>query len=283
MFRLHRANSSSSAGLSAVGALVLAAIVLAPAAAQRKPAPSPAPDAATAYDRCMSLADTQPAEAQKLAMQWRTKGGGYAAEHCEAAALLNLKQYDEAAKRFHDVAEGTAAEDASLRAEAYDQAAEAWLMAQKPQNARAELDAGLKLAPRDVRLLMDRGQAEGLAHDFWAALDDLNAALDIEPNRAEALVLRAAAYRQVDAADLAADDVARAIALQPEFADAYLERGTLRAIKGDYDGARADWNRVKQLAPGSFAADLAQQDLAKLTAFLAKAAKPVNPAKPAKP
>ena len=281
MFRSRRANSGFSASLFAVGALALAVLALAPAVAmaQRKlaPAPGSTPDAAAAYDRCMSLADAQPAEAQRLAMQWRTRGGGYAAEHCEAVALLNLKQYDDAAKRFHDVAEGSTAEEAGLRAEAYDQAAEAWLMAQKPQNARAELDAGLKLAPKDVRLLMDRAQAEGLAHDFWAALDDLNAALDIEPNRAEALVLRAAAYRQVDATDLAADDVARAISLQPQFPDAYLERGTLRAIKGDYDGARADWNRVKQLAPNSFAADLAQQDLAKLSAFLAKAAKPAKP------
>ena len=222
---------------------MLAVLSLAPdpAAAQRKPAPFDA----EAYSRCMSLADTHPAEAQKLAMQARTSGGGFAAEHCEAAALLNLKQYDEAAKRFHDVAEGATTEDLDLRTEAYDQAAQAWLMAQKPQNARGELDAGLKLAPKDIRLLMGRAQAEGLAHDLWAAIDDLNAALDIQPNRVEALVLRAAAYRQLDSTDLAADDIARAIALQPQFPDAYLERGTLRAIKGDYDGARADWGHVK--------------------------------------
>jgi len=259
-----------------VGAVVLAALALAldPAAAQRKPGP---PFDAEAYDRCMSLADTHPVEAQKLAMQARTSGGGYAAEHCEAVALLNLKQYDEAAKRFHDVAEGTTAEDVNLRAEAYDQAAEAWLLAQKPQNARSELDAALKLTPKDVRLLMDRAQAEGLSHDFWAAIDDLNAALDIEPGRVEALVLRAAAYRQLDATDLAADDVTRAISLQPQFPDAYLERGTLRAMKSDFDGARADWNRVKQLAPGSFSAGLAQQDLSKLDAYLAKNPKPAAP------
>lgn len=279
MFPQHPVNSRAKVRVCAVGAVVLAALTLArdPAAAQRKPGP---PFDGEAYSRCMSLADTRPAEAQRMAMQARMSGGGYAAEHCEAAALLNLKQYEEAAKRFHDVAEGTTAEDVRLRAEAYDQAAEAWLLAQKPQNARAELDAGLKLTPKDTRLLMDRAQAEGLAHDFWAAIDDLNAALEIEPNRAEALVLRAAAYRQLDATDLAADDIARAIALQPEFPDAYLERGTLRAIKSDYEGARADWNRVKELAPGSFAANLAQQDLAKLNAYLAKNP---NPAKPAKP
>jgi tetratricopeptide (TPR) repeat protein len=273
------ANSGSKTRVCAVGVVVLAALSLTPcsAVAQRKPA---AAFDGEAYSRCMSLADAHPVEAQKLAMQARTSGGGFAAEHCEAAALLNLKQYDEAAKRFHDVAEGTTAEDPGLRAEAYDQAAQAWLMAQKPQNARAELDAGLKLAPKDVRLLMDRAQAEGLAHDFWAAIDDLNAALDIQPNRVEAFVLRAAAYRQLDATDLAADDLAHAIALQPQFPDAYLERGTLRAIKGDYDGARADWGRVKDLAPGSFAASLAQQDLAKLNAYLAKSPKPAKPTKP---
>jgi tetratricopeptide (TPR) repeat protein len=279
MFPRHPANRSSKIHVCAVGAVVLAAVTLAPtaASAQRKPS---APFDAEAYSRCMTLADTRPAEAQKIAQQARTSGGGYAAEHCEAAALLNLKQFEEAAKRFHDVAEGTTAEDVGLRAEAYDQAAQAWLMAQKPQNARSELDAGLKLAPKDVRLLLDRAQAEGLAHDFWAALDDLNAALDIEPRRADALVLRAAAYRQVEATDLAVDDIARAIALQPQFPDAYLERGTLRAIKGDYDGARADWTRVKELAPGSFAANLAQQDLSKLDAYLAQSSKSPKPAKP---
>ena len=89
--------------------------------------------------------------------------------------------------------------------------------------------------------------------------------------------MRAAAYRQVDATDLAVDDIARALSMQPQFPDAYLERGTLRAIKGDFDGARADWTHVKELAPGSFAAELAQQDLTKLNAYIAKAAKPAKP------
>jgi len=279
MFRLHQANSRSNARAWTVGAVILAALALAPGpvAAQRKPG---GPFDAEAYDRCMSLADAHPIEAQRLAMQARTNGGGYAAEHCEAAALLNLKQYDEAASRFHDVAQGTTAQDPSLRAEAYDQAAQAWLMAQKPQNARAELDAALKLMPRNVQFLIDRAQATGSAHDYWAAIDDLNAALDIDPKRADALVLRADAYGQVDAADLAMDDVARAISLDPQFPDAYLERGTLMAMKGEYESARGDWNRVKQLAPGSFVATLAQKKIAQLDAYLARAQKPAKPATP---
>ncbi len=62
--------------------------------------------------------------------------------------------------------------------------------------------------------------------------------------------------------------------------DAYLERGTLMAMKGDYDGAHGDWNRVKELAPGTFVAELAQKNLAKLDALIAKAAKSPKPAQP---
>jgi len=70
---------------------VLAALALtvAPAAAQRKSAPFDA----EAYNRCMNLADTRPAEAQKMAQQARTSGGGYAAEHCEAAARTTERDH----------------------------------------------------------------------------------------------------------------------------------------------------------------------------------------------
>lgn len=270
-------------GLSVLAGLVLLAT---PAAAQRKPAAPSVPDSADTYERCMDAAQQQPDQAYTAATRWRASGGGYAAEHCEATALLNLKRYDEAATRFHDVAEGatvdTAEATTALRIEAYDQAAQAWLTAEKPQNARAEYDAALKLAPKDLNLLLGRAQAEGLVHDYWAALDDLNTSLDIDPKRVDALVLRAVTYRKVESADLAMDDIARALALAPQFPDAYLERGTLKATKGDYDGARSDWNKVRDLAPGSFVAGLADQNLAMLKELSGTAA-PAKPAKPTKP
>ena len=212
----------------------------------------------------MALARTNPHAAFSQAVQWRTRGGGLPAEHCEGLALFNLRQYDEAAKRFHDVAAGSTAAPLELRIEAYDNAAEAWLLANQPKNAKAEFDAALKLDPKNVDLLIGRGQASGLAGDYWAALDDLNAALDIDPKRADALVLRAASYRRVKAEDLAMDDVSRAIALDPEFPDAYVERGILMAIKGDYASAKRDWNKVIELAPGTFLAEQAKRNLQEL-------------------
>ncbi len=228
----------------------------------------------------MNLAQTHPEQAFAEAMQWRNHGGGYAAEHCEAVSLYGLQQYDEAASRFHDIAQGTTGEGTGLRVQAYDQAAQAWFMAQKPKNARAEFDAALKLQPKDVHLLIGRAEAAGLARDYWSALDDLNAVLDIDRKSVEALVLRAAAYRHVDAVDLAADDANRAIALSPQFPDAYLERGAVNAAKGDYPGARKDWDRVLQLAPNTYTAQQAQNNLAELDKVAGPPASATPPAPP---
>jgi two-component system nitrogen regulation sensor histidine kinase NtrY len=55
--------------------------------------------------------------------------------------------------------------------------------------------------------------------------------------------------------------VERALALAPDHPEALLERGILRQLRGDADGARRDWERVLAVAPDSLAADLADQNL----------------------
>jgi len=273
----------------ALGGALLAGLIAPPAVAAaetkppsspQKPPPVPPESPEHSYERCMNLAAEHPEQAFAQALQWRDHGGGYAAEHCEAVSLYGLQQYDEAAKRFHDIAQGANRDTVDLRVEAYEQAAQAWFMAQKPKDARAEYDAALKLRPKDVHLLLGRAEAAGLARDYWAALDDLNAALDIDPKNAEALVLRAAAYRHVDAVDLAADDANRAVTLSPKFPDAYLERGAVAAAKGDYPGARKDWNTVLELVPEGAAAEQARSNLAELDKLApeAPAAAPAPPA-----
>jgi len=278
------ANKRARAGAAAFSAFLLTALAT-PAVAQST---APQPDPAQLYEQCMVLARQRPDVAFTQAVQWRTRGGGLPAEHCEGLALFNLRQYEEAAKRFHDVAEGSTAASVALRVEAYDTAAQAWMLANQPAKAKLEFDAALKLDPKNVDILIGRGQASGLAGDYWAALDDLNAALDIDPKRADALVLRAASYRRVKAEDLALDDVNRAIALDPEFPDAFVERGILMAIKGDYEGAKRDWNRVIAMTPNTFLAEQAKRNLQELEKIKknppAAAAPPDNSKKPpAKP
>jgi regulator of sirC expression with transglutaminase-like and TPR domain len=55
----------------------------------------------------------------------------------------------------------------------------------------------------------------------------------------------------LDRLDPALADVEKAIARGPNSAPALLERGNIRSLKGDNEGARQDWERVGQLAPGS--------------------------------
>ena len=77
-------------------------------------------------------------------------------------------------------------------------------------------------------------------------------------------MFRAAAYRLVEAAELAEEDIARALALAPGHPEALVERGMLRRLNGNDDGARQDWLQVIRAAPGSYAARVAQANIQRM-------------------
>jgi len=83
-------------------------------------------------------------------------------------------------------------------------------------------------------------------------------------NRADILIFRATAYRMLKSFDLASDDIERAIQLQPKDADAYLERGIIRMLQKNVDGAKADWQQVVALGPHTPAAQTAAANLKQL-------------------
>lgn len=231
------------------------------------PAPGPprneAPEAAT-YERCMSLARSNPTAAQKLAQEWQGRGGAHPAEHCQAVALLGLKQYKDAATRLETLGEAMVHAPAELRAEVWGQAGQAWMMASDPPRAYAADSAALGFAPSDADLLVDRAEAAGMAGWFDKAAADLDRVLKGNPDRVDALVYRASAYRRLGRLDEALADIERAVKLAPDSAPALLERGDIRRLKGDADGARQDWLRVAALAPGSAAASAAKGNIERL-------------------
>src|SRR5262249_2455381 len=111
--RRRPANSGAAFRAILLGAVIPAALGFAPpATATGKPETDLQP-----YQRCMSLAESQAEQGQRLATQWRSRGGGFPAEHCEATALFNLKHYEEAAKLFHEVGSGAVTEAQALRVE----------------------------------------------------------------------------------------------------------------------------------------------------------------------
>lgn len=216
------------------------------------------------YADCMALASRQPEDALGSAEAWEQRGGGDAAKHCAAVALIGMEKYADAATRLEELGQSMPADKAPLAAQILAQAGIAWQSAEQYERAVAAETAALKLVPDDVGLLIDRSVSQFFLEKCWEAIDDLNRANELAPDRADILVFRSSAYRCVEAYDLAREDVDKALELKPDDPEALLERGTLRNLAGDADGARADWLKVAEDAAGTPAADAAQQNLERL-------------------
>jgi tetratricopeptide (TPR) repeat protein len=226
--------------------------------------PPPPPPDAQRYDLCLQTAHSDPQKAYDEAESWYDLGGSFPAEHCAAVALIGLKKYPEAATQLEALAAAMMQGSPDMRADALEQAGQAWLLAERPNEAKAAFDSALAFKPKDPELLIDRAEAFALGGKFFDAIDDLNTVLDAAPNRVDALVYRASAYRQLDSLDLALDDAERALQLDPDSVPGLLERGNIRRLKNDNAGAKADWQRVVELAPGTPEAASAQDNLTHL-------------------
>jgi tetratricopeptide (TPR) repeat protein len=216
---------------------------------------------AVTYDRCLKLAKQNPGAAQSLAQTWHEQGGAHPAEHCAAVALVGLKRYKEAATRLEALAQAMTTAPAGLRADVFDQAGQAWLLAGDAVRAYAAAGQALGLQPNDPELLLDRAEAAASAGYYDKAVTDLDHLLKADPGRVEALIYRASANRALDRLDAALADVEKALTLTPNSVSGVLERGNIRRLKGDLDGAREDWKRVGQLAPGTQADMAAKANL----------------------
>jgi len=209
----------------------------------------------------MNLARRKPDEGLESALTWQSRGGGDAAEHCAAVALIGLGESTEAATRLEKLGTRLAAARPGLAAEILAQAGQAWLMAGKADRAYAVQTTALKLAPQDV------GPSWSTVRSRWARrrTTGRRSTISIAPtswrpsaptcwSSGQRLPLRrqprpgAGGYRCGD----------RARPAQPE---AYLERGILRRLADDRDGARSDWMKTLALGTGTPTGDAAQKNL----------------------
>jgi tetratricopeptide (TPR) repeat protein len=217
------------------------------------------------YRDCMRAAERTPADAFETAMAWKTGGGGEAAEHCAAVALLGLGQTAEAANRLEQLGVRLTAYDRKVAVQVLRQAGQAWQLADQPQRAEAVQNTALELAPGDPELLIDRAISMAQQSLLEAAVQDLNTVLVDNPMRADALVLRATAQRRLGDIDAAWEDADTAVASDPSFADAWLEHGNLNMLLGRPDAARDDWVQAVTLAPpDSVTAANARENLERL-------------------
>jgi tetratricopeptide (TPR) repeat protein len=216
------------------------------------------------YERCLTLAKSDPDAARDLAEHWLSRGGAHPADHCYAVALVGMKQYKEGATKLEALAQAMIHAPNSLRAEVLDQASQAWLLAGDSSRAYAADSAALNLLPGHPDILVDRAEAAGSEAWYDKAVEDLDRVLTANPSRVDALIYRASAYRELDKLDLALADIDRAVGLAPGSVSALLERGDIRRLRGDIGGARQDWVKVSELAPGSAADAAAKTNIERL-------------------
>jgi len=206
------------------------------------------------YQDCVAAVNVKADDAFEKALIWRDHGGGIAAEHCAALALIALDEPGEAASRLNALAQrdsGTPAERAAL----LSQSGNAWLLASQIENAEAAFTAALKLTPRDAELLTDRARARAARQDWANAEMDLNLALNYEKRKPEIYVLRASARQAQGNKTGYRSDINAALSIDPTFPDALVERGSMKMEAGDKNGARADFVQVLVRAPDGPAAD----------------------------
>lgn len=230
------------------------------AAAADKPPAAQDPEEYKQYQHCIAVARANPDEGWHEGLAWASMGGGDAAHHCQAVALIGKHQYDEAAVKLETLAHESHAE-ARLRAGMLAQAGQAWLLAHQPDRAFTDQSAALALVPGAPDLLVDRAQSQADQKDYEGALRDLDEALASAPDRVDALTFRATAKRYLNDMTGAKADILRALTLDDHYQDAWLEDGIEKRTEEDNDGARRSWANVLSLAPQSDAAITARRDL----------------------
>ncbi len=256
-------------------------MLFAHAAQAQSPSAPPARDAAAQaarYRDCLETARRDPPAALAASAAWQAEGGGLAAKHCSAVALIDQGDYREGIARLNDIAEDLRlgrelpydplgpADARRLLADIYAQIGNAWLLAGDPSKAYTALSQGLAELPPDddrarVELFIDRARALADTKDFDAALADLEKARSLAAARSDILLFMASAYRALGRLAEARDALARAIHLSGESPEAVLIRGTIAFAADDLEAARREWREVVTRWPGSAAARLAEARL----------------------
>jgi Flp pilus assembly protein TadD len=199
------------------------------------------------YDGCVGLIEGDSARALREAEAWVGAGGGAAARHCRALALIATG----AEERAVDELLGIAAEEPGLapgaRAEVLVQAGEMLLDAGDSVTARAVAGQALALAPADPDVAGLSAAVQLAEGDASGALAGLSRALAGAEPMPRLLVLRAAAQRRLGRFVAARDDAEHATGLAPDMASAWLERGRVAAAIGDPADARDAFLRAIEL------------------------------------
>ncbi|MEU1621778.1 tetratricopeptide repeat protein [Streptomyces sp. NPDC005722] len=124
-----------------------------------------------------------------------------------------------------------------------------FFLADRDEEALAELDRALAADPHNHRAMAYRGDVHSWQGRYDDAIADLNAALDINPTYAWALASRGQAHRLSGRHDDAIADLNAALDLDPTDAWTFASRGETHRLAGRYDDAITDLNAALNINP----------------------------------
>lgn len=243
----------------------LMAVLAVPAWAQDGEA-AKEPTDAQRYQGCINAIPTHAAEAEEFALQWRGRGGGLPAHHCQGLAQLQQGRFAESAATLAAAARAAETEKSPFAADFWGQAGNAAVLAGDNRMAlgyftTAITQAGTDAPERAAAFLVDRARVQTEIGEMAAARADLDHALALDPEDADAWMLSAALARRQDDIGRAVREIARASELAGDDPDVMLEQGNIAAANGDVATARQVWEQVRRVAPQTPAAELAQKAL----------------------
>lgn len=230
-----------------------------------------APSDPSRYRACLEMGPKDPARALQMAYGWRIEGGGVAAQHCLAVAQMHARHHDAALKSYEAAGQASEAAQDGQAIALWRQAADAALIAQRPDEAVRFLTralgrpGGLEVSPRaEADLLVLRAQALVEDGKAAAAMADLVRATDLAPEGFTPWLLRATLARR--SGDLAAAEAAllKAAALAPDSPDVELEAGNIAMAKGDSALARQAWEAAAADGPDTPAGAAASAALGRI-------------------
>ena len=220
---------------------------------------------------CIGTAVRDPATAIATASEWLagTTGPDSAApQQCLGHAYVGLLRWDAAEQAFLTARSALAQEDGEARARLAAMAGNAALAAEAPERALEDFSA----AATDAGETPLAGEITADAARAFVALgrnEEAAAALAktrrLAPQYAAGWLLSAALARRMDDLDAARGFIATAAALAPQDTDIGLEAGVIAALQGRDAEARAAWQAVRDIAPGTPAADTAMRYQQQLT------------------
>jgi tetratricopeptide (TPR) repeat protein len=123
------------------------------------------------------------------------------------------------------------------------------LATKRDLRAIADFDEVIRIEPRQVRALFERGRIFAATGNVARAIRDLDQALAANPNYTDARIYRAGIRRRSGDYDGAIRDFSAALAVDDD-ARIHVARGGAYRAKGDYEHAAADYEEALTLVPG---------------------------------